>query len=156
MIPGSENVFDGDAQQARLDLADNILDLQVALGYDSILGAAPSDQNGDGFTNEDDVLLTESDSGQDDDWLFNSDQDDPNEAPFVPPWDTDPLTGTPPQPELYYVRLTTLARVQVPDRTYDSLLIRRIENRDVDPLNVLDERRYRRQLMQTTIDLRNL
>jgi hypothetical protein len=74
----------------------------------------------------------------------------------VPPWDDDPLTATPSQPDLYFLRLTTLARVQVPDRNYDSLEIERIENRDIDPFNSLDERRYRRNLMQTTIDLRNL
>ena len=154
LVPGDEVVHpDG---TANLDLADNILDLQISVGYDSSLGAVLSDLNGDGFTNEDDIVITETANGQDDDWLFNSDQDDPNAAPFVPPWDTDPLTVTPAQPEIYYVRLSTLARVHVPDRTYDSLQISRIENRDVDPFNTLEERRFRRQLIQTTIDLRNL
>jgi len=156
MFPGSEIVHTGTANNDRLDLADNILDLQIALGYDSSLGAALVDRNGDGFVNEDDIALTETANGQDDDWLFNSDQDDPDAAPFVPPWDDDPLSGAPPQPKLYFVRLTTLARVQVPDRNYDSLQITRIENRDVDPFNTLDERRFRRQLIQSTIDLRNL
>ncbi len=152
VFPGTETSFD----DQYLDLADNILDLQVALGFDSSLGPALSDQNADGFTNEDDIVVTETANGQDDDWLFNSDQDDPNSAPFVPPWDDDPLTGPPPQPDIYYARITTLARVHVPDRNYDSLQIARIENRDVDPFNLLDERRFRRQLMTTTIDLRNL
>ena len=153
MIPGSETAYSG---EEGLDLADNILDLQIALGFDSSLGEALTDRNGDGFTNEDDIVLTETDDGENDDWLFNGGGDDPNAAPFVPPWDDDPVTGTPPRPELYYVRMTTLARVQVPDRTYDSLQITRIENRDVTPFNDLDERRFRRQLLQTTIDLRNL
>lgn len=153
LIPGTEIAHN---EGVDLDLADNILDLQIALGYDSSLGAGLADRNGDGFTNEDDIVVTETGNGQDDDWLFNSDQDDPNAAPFIPPWDDDPLSGAPPQPEIYYLRLTTLARVQVPDRTYDSLQITRIEDRDVDPLNQLDERRFRRQLIQTTIDLRNL
>jgi len=156
MIPGTEIVDPSAAGNDRLDLADNILDLQVALGYDSALGDALTDRNGDGFTNEDDIVLTETADGQDDDWLFNHDQDDPDAAPFVPPWDTDPLTATPEQPDIYFVRLTTLARVQVPDRNFDSLEIARIENRDVDPFNTLDERRFRRQLIQSTIDLRNL
>ena len=156
MFPGTDVAHLNNNTNLTLDLADNIMDLQIALGYDSSLGAAPSDQNGDGFTNEDDIVVTETVDGRDDDWLFNSDQDDPNAAPFIPPWDNDPGSGTPFQPALYYVRLSTLARVHVPDRTYDSLQIEAIENRDVDPLNSLDERRYRRQLMQTTIDLRNL
>lgn len=160
MIPGTETVYGDNAtartNNARLDLADNVLDLQVALGFDSSLGVPLSDQNGDGFTNEDDIVVTETNDGQDDDWLFNHTGDDPNDAPFVPPWDNDPLTGAPPMPDLYFLRLTTLARVQVPDRNYDALQIARIENRDVDPFNTLDERRFRRQLMQTTIDLRNL
>lgn len=160
MIPATEVVYGADQNERdvndSLDLADNILDLQIALGFDSSLGAALVDRDGDGFTNENDVELTETADGQDDDWLFNSTQDDPNAAPFVPPWDADPLTGAPAMPEIYYVRLTTLARVQVPDRNYDALQITRIENRDVDPFNTLDEQRFRRQLLQTTIDLRNL
>lgn len=158
VIPGSETSYsnlNADFNDP-LDLADNILDLQIALGYDSSLGAALADRNADGFTNEDDVVVTETANGQDDDWLFNSDQDDPNASPFIPPWDDDPLSGNPFQPEIYYLRVTTLARVQVPDRNYDSLQITAIEDRDVDPFNQLDERRFRRQLIQTTIDLRNL
>jgi type II secretory pathway pseudopilin PulG len=154
LVPGAEAEHPNGT--ASLDLADNILDLQISVGYDSSLGAVLSDRNGDGFTNEDDIVITETANGQDDDWLFNSDQDDPNAAPFIPPWDTDPLSATPTKPEIYYVRLSTLARVHVPDRTYDSFELSRIENRDVDPFNTLEERRFRRQLIQTTIDLRNL
>lgn len=155
MLPGTE-IAHLDDSNLQLDLADNVLDLQIALGYHSSLGDALADRNADGFVNDDDILITESDDGQNDDWLFNSDQDDPNGSPFVPPWDDDPLTAAPEQPKIYYVRLTTLARVQVPDRTYDAMQISRVENRDVDPFNALDERRFRRQLLETTIDLRNL
>lgn len=159
MFPGTEVAYGQtageQAQNLQLDLADNMLDLQFALGYDSPLGDALADRNGDGFTNENDIVLTETEDGEDDDWLFNGAGDDPNAQPFVPPWDRTGTTA-PPQPRIYYVRFTTLARVQVPDRNYDSLQIVRIENRDVDPFNSLDERRFRRQLLQTTIDLRNL
>ena len=155
MYPATEVAHLGDANNLQLDLADNILDLQIALGYDSSLGDALADRNGDGFTNEDDIIITEAADGTNDDWLFNSTADDPNAIPFVPPWDRTGVTA-PPQPKIYYVRLSTLARVHVPDRNYDSLQITRIENRDVDPFNQLDERRFRRQLLQSTIDLRNL
>lgn len=155
MYPGTEVAHLGNATNFQLDLADNILDLQVALGYDSSLGVPLNDRNGDGFTNDDDIILTETANGQNDDWLFNSDSDDPNAAPFVPPWDRTGTTA-PPQPKIYYARLSTLARVHVPDRNYDSLQITRIENRDVNPFNAQDERRFRRQILQTTVDLRNL
>lgn len=155
MYPATETEHQGLPANLQLDLADNILDLQIALGYDSILGAPLADRNGDGFTDEDDILITEAADGQNDDWLFNSTGDDPNVAPFIPPWDRTGVLA-PPQPDIYYLRLSTLARVHVPDRNYDSLQIARIENRDVNPFNAQAERRFRRQLLQTTVDLRNL
>lgn len=155
MYPGTEVSY-GTAADLQLDIADNILNLQVSLGFDSSLGPVLSDQNGDGLVNEDDIVITESADGQDDDWLFNSDQDNPMQAPWMPPWDDDPLTATPPEPRLYYVRLSTLARVQVPERTFQSPSIQRIEDADVTAYNTTAERQFRRRLLQTTVDVRNL
>lgn len=155
MYPGTEIAHQRENTNYQLDLADNFLDLQIALGYDSDLGTPLADRNGDGVTDEDDIILTETPDGTNDDWLFNSAADDPNAPPFIPPWDRTGVTA-PQQPHIYYVRLSTLARVHVPDRNYDAYQIARIENRDVNPLNAPDERRFRRQILQTTVDLRNL
>lgn len=156
MFPGTEIPYLTDVTQARLDIADNVIDLQIALGFDSSLGDALVDRNGDGQTDEDDIMITETDDGENDDWLFNSDQDDPMVAPWIPPWSDDPLTGLPPRPELYYVRINTFARAQALQRNYQAPTVAGIENNDPTLFNALEDRRFRRQLLQTVIDLRNI
>jgi len=151
MLPGTQVPF-----EAQLDIADNVVDLQIALGFDTDLGEALIDRNGDGRVDENDVVITERQDGQNDDWLFNSDQDDPAAAPWVPPWSDDPLAGFPPQPELYYVRINTLARTQSFERNYQSPTVAPVEDNDPSGFNNFDERRFRRQLLQTIVDLRNI
>lgn len=159
MYPNTEEAHLDDLDNTRLDIADNIINFQVALGFDSALGDPLVDRNGDTLVDENDIVITEADDGENDDWVFNTapGRDDRfDQAPWMPPWDDDPNTGTPPQPELYYVRISTLARVQVPDRTFQAPILAEIENADVDSFNTAAERQYRRALLQTTIDLRNL
>jgi prepilin-type N-terminal cleavage/methylation domain-containing protein len=157
MLPGTEVPHDGIAD-TRLDVADNVIDLQIALGFDSNLGEPLADRNGDGRVDEDDIIITETDNGQNDDWLFNSDQDDPVASPWIPPWSDDPLSGFPPQPELYFVRINTLVRTLAFQRNYQAPSVAGIENNDPGQLdlNTFDERRFRRQLLQTVVDLRNI
>jgi prepilin-type N-terminal cleavage/methylation domain-containing protein len=143
MFPGTE-VPHGGLASASLDVAENIRELQVALGFDSILGEALVDRNGDGDTDEDDVVITETGNGNDDDWLFNSSDDDPTDAAWTA------------LPELYFVRLNTLARVRAPDREYLGPTVDAMENGIVAPLNTREERLHRRQLLETIIDLRNI
>jgi len=152
VYPNTEVVHGGANTDAWLDIADGISELQIALGFDSDVGPPQTDINGDG---EIDVVITETDDGEDDDWLFNAPGDDPNDAPWVPPWnDTNP--GAPRVPRLYYVRLNTLARIQSQVRHFAAPQIQRIENSPLADTNTDAERRFRRQLLQTTIDLRNL
>ncbi len=157
MLPGTE-VPHGGIADTRLDIADNVVDLQIALGFDSDLGDPLADRNGDGRVDEDDIIITETNNGQNDDWLFNSDQDDPVASPWTPPWSDDPLSGFPPQPELYYVRINTLVRTQAFQRNYQAPSVTAVENNDPGQLelNTFDERRFRRQLLQTVVDLRNI
>ncbi len=155
MFPATETPHGGNAS-ATLDVAESVRELQVALGFDSVLGEALEDRNGDGETDEDDVLLTETADGSFDDWLFNGD-DDPAASPWVPPWDDDDGTpGVPPPPKLYYVRLNTLARTRSPILKYRAPAIPILENADVEPLNTDEERLYRRELLSTIVDLRNI
>ena len=152
VYPNTEVVHGGTNTEAWLDIADGITELQVALAFDSDVGPPQTDINGDG---EIDVVITETDDGEDDDWLFNAPGDDPNDAPWVPPWD-DTIPGAPPMPRLYWVRLNTVARIQTIDRHYAAPQVQRIENSPRATINTEAERRFRRQLLQTTIDLRNL
>ncbi len=144
------NTLDPDA--AAVDIADGISELQIALGFDSDVGPPQTDINGDG---EIDIVITETENGEDDDWLFNAPGDDPNDAPWVPPWD-DTIPGAPRAPRLYYVRINTVAQIQTIDRHYAAPQVQRLENSPLATINDDDERRFRRHLLQTTIDLRNL
>jgi hypothetical protein len=159
MYPNTEEAHLDDLNNTRLDIADNIINFQVALGFDSPLGDPLADRNGDTLVDENDIVITEYDDGENDDWVFNTApnrNDNFDQAPWTPPWDDDPNTGTPPQPELYFVRISTLARVQVPDRTYQAATLAEMENADPTSFNTTAEMQYRRHLLQTTIDLRNL
>ncbi len=124
------------------DIADNVLDLQVALGFDSPLGGgAMTDDEGDGG---DDDRIFESADGQNDDWLYNDGQ----------AFDPAPWNGR----QLYFVRLSILARTDRRDPQHASPRVDRIEDHDLaaESLNQRTERMYRRRLLQTVIDMRNL
>jgi hypothetical protein len=135
--PGTNDPYKGDDGNAHLDLADNIVDLQVALAFDTANG-------GSGYP------LLETANGTNDDWLFNGSADDV----------TAILWQGPPVPALQYVRVTTLARTDRRDSKYQApLLPSNLENRAYasgDPLNSYASRMYRWQTLRTVIDLRNL
>lgn len=137
-----------------VDIADNVLDLQVALGFNS-------DADGTFFTTAqlDQLVLNEADTGADDDWLFNGASDDPAQSPWVGPWG-DPVGGATPQPEIYYVRLTTLVRTEGRETQYISPAIVQLEdhayNEPVVPTTHDPDRLFHRRLLQTVVDLRNL
>ncbi|MEA2560896.1 MAG: hypothetical protein QOH06_2400 [Acidobacteriota bacterium] len=124
------------------DIADNVLDMQVALGFDTQLGGgAMTDDEGDGG---DDDRIFESADGQNDDWLYNDSQ------VFNPgPW-----SGR----QLYFVRLSILARTDRRDPQHAAARVNKIEDHDLAAasLNLRTERMYRRRLLQTVIDMRNL
>jgi prepilin-type N-terminal cleavage/methylation domain-containing protein len=145
-FPGTDLPYRNQAINARLDLADNILDLQVAFGFNTAnLGNRAQDAD---FVGQDDQIA-ESADGLGDDWLFNATADQPTDAIWQ---------NLPPE----YIRINTLARTdrRDPDPNYRSpLLPARIENRaypSTDPANSDSERKFRRRRLQTVIDLRNL
>ena len=153
VYPNTDAVNTGlDPDAAAVDIADGISELQIALGFDSDVGPPQTDINGDG---EIDIVITETENGEDDDWLFNAPGDDPNDSPWVPPWD-DTIPGAPRVPRIYYVRINTVAQIQTIDRHYAAPQVQRLENSPLATINDDDERRFRRHLLQTTIDLRNL
>jgi prepilin-type N-terminal cleavage/methylation domain-containing protein len=146
VYPGTDQPYDGDAVNLRDDIADNIRDLQVALGVES-------------STDADEVVTESVPPDGADEWLYNAAADpDPTTATGRLTWN-----GTPTQPnKLYYVRVTTLARTDRPDPKYLSPAITNIEdhvyNEPAIPKNQADLnlRRFRRRLLTTVIDLRNV
>jgi type II secretory pathway pseudopilin PulG len=127
--PGTSAPFNGDAQNLRVDIADNILDLQVALGVDV---------DDDGQVEEDAANRAT------DEWFLNIAADTLFDG------------------ELFYARISTLARTARPDRDYQAPLLTTVENRTFstsdpdDPVNGPRQRFFRRRLLQTIVDLRNL
>jgi len=141
------------APNLQLDIADNVTDFQVALGFDSPQGA--------GSIAAGTAAAIEDAASANDDWLFNAAGDSPDTPAKVANWNGSPL---------YYVRLSTLVRTDRQDQAYTAPLITRIEDRDYagspfnDPVvtnaktgdTATHNRSYRRRLLQTVIDLRNL
>ena len=164
VYPGTEAVHD-DGTLDQL-VARDIFDLQVALGFDSHLAggflACDDDVTGD----DDDIV--EAVDGSADDWLFNGAASDSGEdsdaAPWTEPpggWATTSDCGDTVQPRLYYVRLSTLAMSPRADPYHAAEPLAALEDRTYgsdadDPLNGTTARRFRRRILQTTIDLRNL
>jgi prepilin-type N-terminal cleavage/methylation domain-containing protein len=168
MIPGTEIPFGDDDANLSLDLADEIFDLQVALGFDtdyhsagSAAGSFDDDVNAVGT---DDVFFEGADDAARaaDDWLGNSTDDDPSEAQYR----VNALIPARPV-RLYYVRISTLGRTARPDPKYEAPDFDAtagedlIENNDYDaaPANVFksrENRQFRHRLLQTVVDLRNI
>jgi hypothetical protein len=136
-FPGTNTVRPGEGS---VDIADNILDLQITLGIDL-------DQDG--------IINPEADPADpaNDEWLFNHESETTDLDATKTAWQ-DRL--------LYYLRINTLARTDRPDLDYVSEPLDTIEDRDWNEPDVPGsnqarrERMHRRRLMQTTIDLRNL
>jgi type II secretory pathway pseudopilin PulG len=140
--PGTDQVYADDTTNLKQDIADGILDLQVAFGIDA---------NGDGQLTEDLV------NPATDEWLGNAAAD-------------TPITGG-----LKAIRISTLARTNRRDPDYVPTvkadhLIPNVEDHvysttDInDPVNGYDAvnfkgsmaRLYRRRVLQTVVNLRNL
>lgn len=136
VYPGTDLPYAGAAENLHVDLADNILDLQAALGIDY----------------NDDLAIVDNEDGTDD-WLFNAPEDSP---PLESRWNA-PLGR-----RLYYVRINTLARTDRIDPNYVSPPIDAIEdhvyNEPTQPPDAAArlERSHRRRTLQTVVDLRNL
>lgn len=142
MYPGTNEPW-VDAANAYVDVADNVLDLQVALGFDSL--------NSGGATG----AVMEAVGGVDDDWLLNR----PGSAGVTAELNEAAFRANP-TPPLYYLRLSTLARTERRDPNYLAPVIDRVEDHQYPAagtgINSNEERMFRRRVLQTVIDLRNL
>lgn len=166
-MPGTDTAYGptgaaSNADNLILDIADNIQDMQVALGFDTVNHVprtlppgAPAEPAGLTTIVADPVngYISEAANGQNDDWLYNS------AADVV----TDPVWAN---VQAYYARVSFLARSDRHDSKYEAPLLGAIEDRtylSTDPLNLANsaagstqQRQYRRRILQTVIDVRNL
>ncbi len=144
LYPNTGVAYARDAANLREIVADNVLDLQLALGIDKtpgVPGAQPDERidEGDGTT------LAKSQ----DEWLYNDPADDDTEAA----WNA----GS----SLYYLRINTLVRTDRPEPYYETAELTTIEDKDYsvspyDQYNAEWQRRYHRRELRTVVDLRNL
>jgi Tfp pilus assembly protein FimT len=133
MYPGTETPYYNDPANLQVDVADNVLDLQVALGVDL---------DGDGAIAEATPPSTA------DEWIYNVAND---VSPLQPP------PAAPPR--LRELRISTLATTAGRDFQYQGPLLTNIEDHVYKPTdfpNTPRGRAYRHRLLQTVVGLRNL
>ncbi len=155
-FPGSNTQID------RVDIADNVLDLQIAIAAD----ADPVDTAGYGFITDGDEDSTE--DGDSDEILFNVPGDtisatDPRNY-TAPEGDTGVLTWYDTDLEFHYLRINTLVQARFADLNHRAPELVAIEDYDrgaaftVDGQNYTlnNEIQFRRRWLQTIVELRNL
>jgi prepilin-type N-terminal cleavage/methylation domain-containing protein len=144
VYPNTDVPHRGSTANLQVDVADFIYDFQVALGLDSANGGAMDDDPDD--LGADDQILETAD-GTGDDWLFNAGADNPVDP--TSNWATS---------DLYYIRITTVARTDSPDPKYQGPILEDLEDHSyaASPLNTDRGRMYRRRVLRSVIDLRSL
>ncbi|MBT8208086.1 MAG: PilW family protein [Acidimicrobiia bacterium] len=141
-FPGSETVHPSNPT-AREDIADNVWDMQIALGVD---------RNNDGEA----VEGAKDADKKTDEWLFNHAEDAIDDPGTPGTWRWNGNNNP-----IHSLRLSLLVRSERPEIQYVSEPIKNIEDHvldeKADPADAdeLAVRRYRRKLMQTTVDFRN-
>ncbi|HTG32840.1 MAG TPA: PilW family protein [Thermoanaerobaculia bacterium] len=149
VYPGTQAPWDADEDNWQVDVADNIFDFQVALGLDTPAKDPAAGACAAGTIRSDDrhCGIYESADGEADDWMYNG------EATT----DAALFAGS----NLYYIRLSTLARADRRDKDYEAPTLVRVEDNKYDKpettvFNSDEERMYRRRILRTVIDMRNL
>jgi hypothetical protein len=162
MIPGTELPHDEDDANLSLDLADDILDLQVALGFDTDYAGSFDDDNDTDGANDLFFEATTDNARRQDDWLGNSSADDPTANEYRI------NASVPARPvRLYYVRISTLARAARRDGKYAAPDFDPVAGEDFIENNNYDaapaseykseiNRQFRHRLLRTVVDLRNI
>jgi len=135
-------VGDADHPSWSQDVADNIVDLQVALAFDSPRGGGRMTDDDDSVGNDDRIF--EAADGTNDDWLFNDNQP------------VDPVQWA--NQQLYFIRLTTLGRTDRRDPGYQAPELVKLEDHNLTTsrFNNRTDRMFRYRPLQTLIDMRNL
>lgn len=155
LYPNTGLAWNGDAANLSVDMADGIYDLQVSLAFDTAQGGSVAVED----VATDSPMIFESADGSSDDWLFNASGDRPDLASA---WaSTDPRDVNPWQlAQIYAVRINTVGRTARRDLNYQAELLGTLEDRSydtsADSLDSADQRQYRRQVITTLVDTRNI
>lgn len=142
VLPATEDAYADDPDSLDIVIAGGVVDLQLALAADTTNG---------GGTWDDDQAIVETVDGQDDDWLFNSDND--NAADVI--W--NPVVGD--GPVFHYMRASMVLMAAF-DSSYaaptwtDFLEDRRYYASD--PINDFPLNKFRREIVRQTFQLQNL
>jgi len=149
VYPNTQAPWNNDDANWHVDIADNVFDFQLALGLDTAAKDPAAGSCGAGTIASDDINcgIYESADGENDDWMYNGEKNT-NAALFA-------------NSDLYYIRITTLARTDRRDKNYQAPVLERVEDNtystaDTSAVNSTNERMYRRRLLRTVIDMRNL
>ncbi|MBV8202863.1 MAG: hypothetical protein JOZ15_19780 [Acidobacteria bacterium] len=140
MYPGTETPYYNNPANLQVDVADNVLDLQIALGVDNDGDGLITE--GTGVGNPPSQVPTTTD-----DWIYNVAGD----LPF-PPLPARPAP-------LREIRISTLAKTGNPDFEYQGPKLTNIEDHTylaTDFPNTVHGRAYRHRLLTTVVGLRNL
>lgn len=142
LYPGTDTPYEGNIANLHEEIAEEIFDLQATLGID---------------LNGDEIIAEGTDAAgrKADEWLYNEVGDSTTAATW---------NGTAAAPrKLSYVRITTLARTAGadPQPQWQGPVLARFEDKDYqtapfNEFNTIVQRRYRRQSLQSVVDLRNL
>lgn len=127
--------------ESAIDLAENIIDLQVTLGVDQ----GPNDGG----------VVDIGAAADDDEVLFNYPGDDDGlGSPSTSPW-ADPAS------KLFFTRVTTVAQSFRPDPKFPGVILGAVEDHDYSalPVSVFNSATYtpfRKRMLQTIVEMRNL
>jgi hypothetical protein len=141
--PGTETPFD--AAAIADDIADDIIDLQVSLAID---------RTGPTVGVADNTIGPE---GSDDEWLFNDSTDDATAGtvavnPLAGKWNSDGTNRY----NLFYGRITTVARTSGRDFQFQPKPVTQIEDHTYDAAAQAGQKQYRLRTQTTVVDLRNM
>ena len=141
-----------DIQLDRVDLADNVIDLQIAVGVDSDAdGAVTEDLTG----NKDEILFNHLNDTVSSVSPYNYREPLADSAAAFTWYDVDNL-------EYHFLRINTLAQSRLPSFDFLTAAIGNIEDNNrgntvtTGTIRYRDETRYRRRWLQTVVELRNL
>ncbi|MEM7582401.1 MAG: prepilin-type N-terminal cleavage/methylation domain-containing protein [Acidobacteriota bacterium] len=148
-FPGTDTVID------RVDVADNVLDLQIAIGADTdARGAVGHGEITDDDDNSDEILFN---VAGDTTSSGSTNYTSPQGTATLPTWYDTSL-------EYHYLRINTLVQARFPDLNHRAPLIQPIEDYDRGAAFTVSgksytfnsEVQYHRRWLQTIVELRNL